>query len=214
MGRRRFKKRRATVKKVNRKVNKLYKMVETKSKFSNHLFNMSAGATSLAEVEPGNLGDSRNTVAGKSYYCSGIKGVYTFHRTDSSSTPVCHCRLVGIWITGRYETTLPFSNYFQFSDDRSTPTTTPAFYSSLQPERKGQAKVIFDHRYQIPRNSGPNSVVKKFYVPMNKRVDFLTTAGTGVLGDIASGKLYIFAITNVSSVATFTGTFTYYYKDA
>lgn len=216
--RRRYRRRRKrdTVKKVRRTLNKMKKAIETKTflTYINEIPNTISTIANL-QVNPNtNQSVSAHGMIGLEYLSVGIK--YNLLLTKQTSAQVGAMRIVMIWVKGDIPAT-SFSNFFDNSDDSTSPVTFSDYFAPLRKAEADNVKILMDRCYDfgiknstVPYAAGPQTKTIRGYIPINKTTKFFSTAQT--IPD--KGTLLFYAINRFASEVAVQGAMRFYYRDA
>lgn len=214
---RRYKKK-DTVKKVRRAVNKIKRQIETKHFTIVHGNQNLVQVPTLYLVQPliTDRGTSSSSVIGSKYHVNGIKCTGVLKKTNDASSQVSSVRFVGLWVKGAaMKTSLTFNDLFEDIDDEGGATIIP-YLAPLRSQQNKNVKVLFDKKWDFGARDnatgmggGRQANHFSFYKRINQPVIFDEEND-----QISRGRMYVYAMGFYGNQCALTWLSKLYYTDA
>lgn len=204
---RRVRRRKDTVKKVRRAVNKIKRQIEVKRTLT-QTTDTSVTNNPPLQIVPqpiiADQGDGDNEFVGQKYFARGLKLRYTLQRVGASSVQVG--RIVVIWVN-KFPITdsFNFDTWFDPADDNST--AIPVTVASLRSSQVPNVKILYDRTYAFGDNEASFQIYhKSVYIPIQKTVTFNAGAFT-------SGRCLIYVMGGIDEAVNLNMMSKFYYSD-
>ncbi len=215
--RRRYYKKKDTVKKVRRAVRKIQRAIETKH-FIKYESSFTPSNVTPAPLTPqpviGDQGADASGFIGVKYHAVGIKVSAVIKKNDLITAEVGNVRFVGLWVKNIPSSgSVTWTTYFEEEDDFAA--TIPPFLAPLRSSQAKNVKVLWDKKYSLGRcnagssfAAGNQQININFYKPINSPVVMDDT-----LGRKTRGALVIYSTTQYAPAQTMIMNTKFYYKD-
>lgn len=175
--RKRVYKKKDTVKKVRRTVNKLKRQIEvkhyTKYEFINPVGSAPLAYLDLMPTRAFNQDVTASGIIGDKYHCRGVLLQAQIYKVIDQVAPSC-VRIVMLWVKGNPSASTPlWGDFFQPTDNGGT--IIPTFQQILRPQQTKNVKVLYDRKHTLGLWNDTNAYATaptikhiKKYIPLNK----------------------------------------------
>lgn len=210
---------RDTVKKVRRTVNKLKRSIEVKNfiGFDSGAVAATVGTTPVGYtnfIQP-NISNQNVTgagIIGTKYHVRGVLLNFHLYKLENTGQPSC-TRMVVLWIKGSHGVAPTWADFFHATDSSGT-SISLAVHQPFKSEMRPIAKVLYDrmhimglHESATDYAAGPQYKVIKKYFKLNKIVHY--TSG----GINESGRLAVFLVDRFGGAVNVSYSTKMYYDD-